>query len=117
MITLHCNCTGSPFVDKDHKNIMLCVQSWCDKYAVSTSSFSEWKETVISAIHKSVIYLWTKKTIRKSKNTLKLKDKIITEELEMLRNKFFVFRIDYTSSNVVFSAKDIVLEFWLMNLV
>ena len=29
----------------------------------------------------------------------------------MLRNKFFVFRIDYTSSNVVFSAKDIVLEF------
>ena len=81
-------------MDKDHKNIMSCVQSWCVKHAVSTSSFSEWKEAVISAFHKNVIYLSTKETIGKSKNTLKLQDKIITEELEMMRNKFFVVRID-----------------------
>ena len=53
--------------------------SWCDKHGVTISSFSEWKQAVISAIDEKMIHLSTKLTLEKGKNTLTLKDEIITE--------------------------------------
>lgn len=31
--------------------IKSCIQSWCDKLGVTTSSSSEWKQAAISVIH------------------------------------------------------------------
>ena len=44
----------------------------------------------------------TKLTTERSKNTLKLKDEIITDELKLLHEKLVVVPIDKASSNDVF---------------
>ena len=47
--------------------IKSCIQSWCDKLGVTTSSFSEWKQAVISALdEKFSLYLFIKVTTEKS---------------------------------------------------
>ena len=76
-----------------------CIQSWYDKHGVTTLSFSERKQVVMSAIDENISYLSTKVTTAKGKNTLKLKVEIITEELKM---KFLVVPIDKTSDKIIF---------------
>ena len=44
----------------------------------------------------------TKLTTKRSKNTLKLKDEIITDELKLLHDKFVVVPIDKASGNDAF---------------
>lgn len=44
----------------------------------------------------------TKLTTKRSKNTLKLKDEIITDELKLLHEKLVVVPIDKASSNDAF---------------
>ena len=78
-----------------------CIQSWCQKCGVSTS-FSEWKKVVISAIDEKISYLSPKPSTEIHKNTLKLEDEIIHEELKMLSNKFVVDPVDKGSGNVAF---------------
>ena len=70
--------------------IKSCAQCWCGKHVVATSSFSERKQVLISAIDEQVSHLSAKLTTEKSNNTLQLKDKIITEELKKLHNKLFL---------------------------
>ena len=78
------------------------IQSWCDKHYVITSSFSECKRTVISALDEKISHLSIKLATGNSKNILGLRDEIITEELKMLQNKFAVAPIDKASGNVTF---------------
>ena len=78
------------------------IQSWCDKHYVITSSFSGCKRTVISALDEKISHLSIKLATGNSKNTLGLRDEIITEELKMLQNKFVVAPIDKASGNVTF---------------
>ena len=79
--------------------IKSCIQCWCDKHGLTTLSFSERKQVVISATDENTSYLSTKVTTAKGKNTLKLKVEIITEELKM---RSVVVPIDKTSDKVVF---------------
>ena len=53
------------------------IQSSLDKHGV-TISFFGWKQTVISAIDVKINHISTKLITDKGKNTLKLKDQIIT---------------------------------------
>ena len=66
----------------------------CVKHGVTTSSFSEWKQPMISAIDRKTSHLSAKLTTENNKKKLDLNDKIITEELKMLHMKFVVFSID-----------------------
>ena len=61
---------------------------------------------VISAIDENINHLLTKLQQEKVKSTLKVKGKIITEELEILKNKFVVVHIDKDSDNVAFVCKN-----------
>ena len=51
----------------------------------------------MSAIDEKSNHLSTKITTDKSQNTLKLRDEMITEELKMLHNEFFVVPNDKAS--------------------
>ena len=55
------------------------IQSWCDKHGVTTSSFFEWKQAIISRIDENVNHSWTELTRKKFKNIIKLTTKIRTE--------------------------------------
>lgn len=57
---------------------------------------------MISTIDKNISHLSTRLTTYNNKNALKLKDKIITEELKMLYNKFTVVLIERTRGTVAF---------------
>ena len=76
----------------------------------NTTSFLEWKQTVTSAINEKTKQP-TKLTTENSKNTLKLKDEIITEEFKMLNIKFGVAPIDNASGNIVCLLKALFLRF------
>ena len=82
--------------------IKSCIESSYDKHRVTISSISEWNQAMISAIDGKIIHLLTKVTIEKSKNTFRLKDEIITEELKMKHGKFVVITNDKAGSNVGF---------------
>ena len=56
---------------------------------------------MISAINENINHLLTKVTTGKGKSILKVKDKIITEELKILHNKFVVL-INKASANFAF---------------
>ena len=47
--------------------IKSCTQFWCDKHSITTSSFSQWKQAVTSAIDEKTSHLSTKVTIEKLK--------------------------------------------------
>ena len=79
--------------------IKSCVQSWRNKQGVIKSPFSKWKESVILAITEYISHLSTKRLTENSQSTLKLKEKIIIEELQF---KFVFLPIDMTSSNFAF---------------
>ena len=57
---------------------------------------------MISAIDEKISHISTKVTTEKSKITLILKNKIITEESKILHNKFVAFPIDKYDGNVDF---------------
>ena len=67
----------------------------------NTTSFLEWKQTVISAINEKIKQS-AKLTTENSKDTLKLKDEIITGGFKTLNVKFGVDPIDNASGNIVF---------------
>lgn len=56
---------------------------------------------MISAINENINHLLTKVTTGKGKSILKVKDKIITEELKIIHNKFVVL-INKASANFAF---------------
>ena len=95
-----------------------CIQSGC-LHGVFISSFPEWKQAVASAIDEKRGLVSNKLTTENRKNTLKLKDKITTEELKMLLNKFGVTPIDKIVSSAGFVcqkhwAKILIYEFDLI---
>ena len=56
----------------------------------------------MSAIDEKTNHLSTKIATDKSKNALKLRDEMITEELKMLHNEFFIVPNDKASSIIAF---------------
>ena len=66
-----------------------------NKHGAAISSFSEWKQAVSSAIDEKVSCILTKLTKENSRNTLRPRDQVFTEQL--LHNKFFVAAIDKDS--------------------
>lgn len=50
----------------------LFIQSWLNKHGVSTSSFSEWKQSVVPATGGKINHLSTKLTTENNKNLLGL---------------------------------------------
>ena len=71
-----------------------------NKHGAAISSFSEWKQAVSSAIDEKVSCILTKLTKENSRNTLRPRDQVFTEQL--LHNKFFVAAIDKDSIIVAF---------------
>ena len=69
---------------------------------VTTPPFFEWEPAVKSAIDKKVSQISDKLITKKSRNTLRLKDKIVTEELKILLHRFVVVPINKASGNVSF---------------
>ena len=76
-----------------------------NKHGAAISSFSEWKQAVSSAIDEKVSCILTKRTKENSRNTLRLRDQVFTEQL--LHNKFVVAAIDKDSIIVAFFFKAI----------
>ena len=82
--------------------------------------FYVWKQAVISAIDNITSHLSTTLTKENSENTLKLKDKIIAEELKILYNKCVAILIDTDSGNIDFVCQrlytqDLIYELGLTN--
>ena len=67
----------------------LPIQTW-----LTISSFSECKEAAVSSHYEKISHLATKLTPEESKNTLKLLNKLIAEELKRAYEKFVVVGID-----------------------
>ena len=82
---------------------------------VTTSSFSECKQAVISAIDEKISHLSTKEATEKTKNPWNLKDEMIIEELKMLQNKFVIL-IDRASGIIAFVYQSTMLKFSSMKL-
>lgn len=95
-----------PYYQEAQESITTGVKSrtqfYCDKQGVTKLPFSEWKRSKISAIAEKTSYLFTKLRTIKSKNTLKLNDDIITEELKTIYNKSSAVFTDMARGNNAF---------------
>ena len=105
---------------KSKESIITGIKSYikfcCNKHGVAAASFTEWKQSAISAIDEKISNLSTKRIRKNGKNSLERKDEIINEKLKLLHKKYVVVPTETVSGNVSFACQSHYTQAWINEL-